>query len=181
MKRLAVPIIAAVAAAALVGLLAYGLSSREDDRSLDEAVVRNERPLAPSTPLPVLGDGSSTRSISDLRGQVVVLNFWASWCPPCETEAPALAETQRALQRSGSGTVLGVTRDDSTPDSLAKVREWKINYPSLRDVDNELARKYGSKNVPETFVIDPRGRIVAVSRGEIDREFLSTAVQAALR
>jgi cytochrome c biogenesis protein CcmG, thiol:disulfide interchange protein DsbE len=85
------------------------------------------------------------------------------------------------LERDGSGTVLGVTRDDSTEASLQKVGEWKINYPSLRDVDNVLARKYASKNVPETFVIDADGRIVAVSRGEIDRAFLDDAVSEALR
>jgi len=179
-KRHAAAIVAAAAAIAVVGLLGYGLSARGDDRSLDEAVARNERPPAPSSTLPVLG-GTSTRAVADLRGQVVVLNFWASWCPPCETEAPALVETQRRLQRAGSGTVIGVTRDDATSDSLRKVSEWKINYPSLRDVDNVLAKKYGSKNVPETFVIDARGRVVAISRGELDREFLHNALRTASR
>jgi cytochrome c biogenesis protein CcmG/thiol:disulfide interchange protein DsbE len=179
-KRLAVPIVAAVAAVALIGLLAYGLSSRADDRTLDDAVARNERPVAPSATLPVLGADAKS-SLAANRGKVVVLNFWASWCDPCETEAADLVETQRRLARDGTGTVLGVTRDDSTTDSLDKVREWRINYPSLRDVDNVLARKYGSKNVPETFVIDRRGRVVAVSRGQIDRQFLDDAVRTALR
>jgi len=179
-KRLTVPILAAVAAVALIGLLGYGLSARGDDRSLDDAVARNERPAAPSAALPVLGK-TVKQSLADMRGKVVVLNFWASWCPPCETEAPALVDLQRRLQRDGTGTVLGVTRDDSTPDSLKKVSEWKINYPSLRDVDNVLAKKFGSKNVPETFVIDAQGRVAALSRGEINRKFLDTAVKAALQ
>jgi len=179
-KRLAIPIVAAVAAVALIGLLGYGLSAREDDRSLDDAVARNERPAAPSTTLPVLGKRAK-QSLADMRGKVVVLNFWASWCPPCESEAPALVELHSRLQRDGTGTVLGVTRDDSTPDSQEKVSEWKINYPSLRDIDNVLAKKYGSKGLPETFVIDAQGRVVALSRGEIDREFLDTAMKAALR
>jgi cytochrome c biogenesis protein CcmG/thiol:disulfide interchange protein DsbE len=180
MKRLAIPIVATLAALALIGLLGYGLSSREGDRSLDDAVARDERPMAPSASLPVLG-GDAKQSLAGMRGKVVVLNFWASWCPPCEKEAPTLAEIQRRLERDGSGTVLGVTRDDSTEASLQKVGEWKINYPSLRDVDNVLAKKYASKNVPETFVIDADGRIVAVSRGEIDRAFLDDAVSEALR
>jgi cytochrome c biogenesis protein CcmG/thiol:disulfide interchange protein DsbE len=179
-KRLGVPIIAAVVAAALIGLLGYGLSSRGGDRTLDEAVARNERPAAPSSTLPVLGS-TAKRTLAGLRGKVVVLNFWASWCTPCKTEAPALAATQRRLERDGTGTVIGVTRDDSTPDSLAKVREWKVNYPSLRDVDNLLAKKYGSKSVPETFVIDARGRVVALSRGQIDQAFLDDAIRTAIQ
>jgi cytochrome c biogenesis protein CcmG/thiol:disulfide interchange protein DsbE len=177
-KRLTVPIVAAVAAIALIGLLGYGLSARHDDRSIDNAVAKNERPQAPTSTLPVLGE-STKRSLAALRGKVVVLNFWASWCPPCEDEAPALVATQRRLQRDGTGTVIGVTRDDSSDDSLKKVRDWKINYPSLRDVDNVLARKYGSTNVPETFVIDAQGRIVAVSRGQIDQAFLDNAIKTA--
>ncbi len=180
MQRFAVWIIAAVAAVALIGLLAFGLSSREDDRSLDNAVARSERPVAPSATLPVLGSDAK-RSLAELRGKVVVLNFWASWCDPCEAESADLAQVQTRLERDGDGTVLGVTRDDSTQDSLRKVGEWKINYPSLRDVDNVLAKKYGSKNVPETFVIDAEGRVVALHRGQIDKAFLDAALQAALQ
>lgn len=180
MKRLGIPIVAALGAILLIGLLAYGLRSRSDDRTLDDAVARNERPVAPSATLPVLG-ATAKSSLAENRGKVVVLNFWASWCDPCETEAADLVETQNRLERDGTGTVLGVTRDDSTADSLKKVSEWKINYPSLRDADNVLAAKYGSKNVPETFVIDRRGRVVAVSRGQIDRAFLDNAVKAASR
>jgi cytochrome c biogenesis protein CcmG, thiol:disulfide interchange protein DsbE len=179
-KRLAVPVACAVAAIAVIALLGYGLASRGNDRTLDDAVAHNERPAAPNATLPVLG-ADARSSLAAHRGKVVVLNFWASWCDPCETEAADLVETQRRLERDGTGTVLGVTRDDATPDSLRKVHEWKLNYPSLRDVDNVLAKKYGSKNVPETFVIDRRGRVVAVSRGQIDRQFLDDALRTALQ
>ncbi len=100
MKRFLVPVLAGAAALALVVLLAYGLTTRSEDTSIDEAVARGERPVAASRPLPVLG-GSGTRSLADLRGKVVVLNFWASWCTPCKAEAPVLAAAQERLERDG--------------------------------------------------------------------------------
>lgn len=178
MKRFLVPAVAAVLALGLVGLLAYGLASKSDDTSIEQAVAKGEFPPAPSSALPVLG-GDGTRSIEDLRGKVVVLNFWASWCKPCEAEAPLLERTHRSLQRAGAGTVLGVTYDDSTPASMQFVKENGMSFPSVRDVGTKLARRYGTNNIPETFVIDRDGRIVDVFRGQIDQAFIDRALAKA--
>jgi cytochrome c biogenesis protein CcmG/thiol:disulfide interchange protein DsbE len=156
------------AAAALVALLVYGLVAVGESTTIDDAVARGERPAAPDMRLPKLGGGEA--SLADFKGKPVVLNFWASWCDPCKDEAPALNRAQRKLERAG-GTVVGVTVDDSSPDSEAFVKEFKIRFPSLRDVDGELGREYGRTGVPETFVIDREGRVVAISRGQIDDDF----------
>jgi cytochrome c biogenesis protein CcmG, thiol:disulfide interchange protein DsbE len=174
-----VPIVVAVLGAALVTLLVYGVIARQDDTSLDSAVQKGQLPAAPGAgvSLPTL-DGSSRQSLDALRGKVVVLNFWASWCPPCENEAPVLERAQKQLASSG-GTVLGVTYKDDADASRDFMRKFKLTYPSLRDDRLDLAPKYGTTKLPETFVLDRRGRVVALSRGEVNQDFLSRAIERA--
>jgi cytochrome c biogenesis protein CcmG, thiol:disulfide interchange protein DsbE len=181
LKRSALPVVVAVLAAGLVALLVYGVVQRGDDTTLDSAVKDGQRPAAPGTAvrLPTL-DGSRQRSLAELRGKVVVLNFWASWCGPCENEAPVLERAQQRLAPTG-GTVLGVTYKDDASASRDFVHKYRISYPSLRDDKLALAPKYGTTKLPETFVLDKSGRIVALSRGEISQSFLARAINRAQR
>lgn len=177
MKRPGV-IVIAVLGALLAALLVYGLVQRRDDRTLDAAVRQGERPPAPDHVLPRL-DGPGSASLADYRGKVVFLNFWASWCPPCREEAPVLAKFQQAL--GDRGTILGVTYKDDPAASRRFAQKLGLTYPSLRDSKLQLAPQYGTTALPETFVIDPKGRLVALSRGEVTRQFLDHALREALR
>ena len=79
------------------------------------------------------------------------------------------------------GTVLGVSYLDASPDSVAFVRHYHLSYPQLRDGDGSFARSYGTNQLPETFVIDRAGRVVAISRGEVSADFLARALAKARR
>ncbi len=98
-KRRILPVIVALAGAGLIALLVYGVSHQAASRTLDELVATGHYPPAPnaSTRLPIL-DGDGMSSLGSLRGKVVVLNFWASWCQPCEQEAPLLERTESQLR-----------------------------------------------------------------------------------
>jgi cytochrome c biogenesis protein CcmG/thiol:disulfide interchange protein DsbE len=178
-KPRAIPILASLAGACLVGLLIYGVSAQSASRTLDEQVAHKRRPPAPDAahPLPLL-DGRSDASLASFRGKVVVLNFWASWCEPCQVEAPLLEHAQDQLEHHG-GTVLGVTYLDASPDSLSFVRRYHLTYPNLRDNNGAFAHSYGTDQLPESFVIDRQGHVVAISRGEIDQTFLNRAIALA--
>jgi cytochrome c biogenesis protein CcmG/thiol:disulfide interchange protein DsbE len=175
--RTSVPLVA-VLALALVGLLAYGVFSVGESTTLDDAVKSGKRPAAPARSLPALDGG--TGSLADWRGKPVVLNFWASWCTPCADEAPALARAHAQLRKAG-GTVLGVTVSDASSDSRAFERKHGVDFPSLRDVEDELGEDFGRTGVPETFVIDREGRVVAMSRGQVDDKFFREALPRVLR
>ena len=160
------------AAVALLALLVFGVARQGTDNSIDAAVARGERPVAPNSgmALPMLGS-SAKQSITDLRGKVVVLNVFASWCDPCKAEAPVLEQAERQLAKR-NGTILGVTYLDNSSDSEQFVRQEHITYPVVRDVSGNFVRGFGTTGVPETFVIDRRGRIAALRRFQLNSQWL---------
>ena len=156
--------------AALVGLLAYGVASKGTDTSIDDAVAAGERIEAPGAKLRVLGR-SGEAALADYRGQVVVLNFWASWCKPCTEELPLLERTQKRIAPR-QATVLGVNYKDVSDDALVFVRRFGLTFPTLRDRDGTYAERYAARAFPETFVVDRKGRIAARRRGPVDQRWL---------
>ncbi|MGH2947131.1 MAG: TlpA family protein disulfide reductase [Solirubrobacteraceae bacterium] len=167
-----------LAAAALVALLTYGVASVGPDTSLDEALQNGERVDAPVRDLPVLGS-DTTGSLADHAGKVVVLNIWASWCPPCVSEMPLLQRKHEEIEPRG-GMVLGIDTQDATEDALAFLREKRITFPSLRDRDREYGRELGVSGYPETFLIDREGRIAAMRRGPVTKQWLDEQLEPLL-
>ena len=152
-----------LAALALVALLAFGFFTKGEP-ALE---VGSE---APDATLPALaGDGEG--SLADYRGQWVLVNFWASWCVPCREESPDLEAFHRRHRDEGF-TVLGIDYRDVTADGLAFVREFELTYPMLRDRDGELYDDYGATGVPESYLVDPEGKVALLRRGPVDEEYL---------
>lgn len=96
--------------------------------------------------------------LSDLKGKVVVLNFWATWCPPCVEETPALNRLQKYIDSRG-GMVLGVSVDEDAAAYEKFLKDQSVVFPTYRDASKKSASDYGTSMYPETYIIDRHGRI----------------------
>jgi cytochrome c biogenesis protein CcmG, thiol:disulfide interchange protein DsbE len=111
-------------------------------------------------------DAPGRLSLASLRGKVVALNFWASWCIPCKSEAPLLERAWRRWQ--GHGVVLvGVDSNDLSSDAHSFMRRYKLTYPVVHDGSGTVAAEYGMPPWPQTFFIARDGRVVSQIYGQI--------------
>ena len=106
--------------------------------------------------------------LTDYRGQVVVINFWASWCVECYREAPLLEQAWRDFQDQGV-VFLGVDYLDTDKEGLAYMIQYDITYPSGPDIGTKISKTYGLTGVPETIFIDKDGKIAHVHIGPIEK------------
>jgi len=102
-------------------------------------------------------DGKPTK-LSDYRGKVVLVNFWASWCPPCIDEAPALNRLQEHIAPLG-GIILGISEDTDQAAFDNFLKTYNVNFPTYRDPTARIKANYGTQMIPESYVVDRSGRI----------------------
>jgi cytochrome c biogenesis protein CcmG/thiol:disulfide interchange protein DsbE len=163
-----------VAGAALVAaLLSFGLG--RDPTAIRSPLVGR---AAPDFTLPTL-DGASSVRLAALRGQVVVLTFWASWCTECRVEQPALNAVWDRFRDAGV-VLVGVNFQDSPPDALTYVAETRTTWPVVADPGSRTALAYGVYGIPETFFIGPDGRVEAKRVGTLSYDQLIQEVSQLL-
>lgn len=141
---------------ALLGLLAWGLKKAQAGPV--------ESGMAPDFTLKSF-DGR-TLTLSELRGQVVIINFWASWCPPCREEAAYLEATWRKYKDKGV-VFIGVDWVDTEKEALAYMKEFDLTYFNGPDIGTRIAQAYNIQGVPETFYVAKNGELRGVHIGPL--------------
>ena len=133
--------------------------------------------LGQSAPvIDLAGLDSAPVRTSDLSGRVFVINFWASWCVPCREEAPVLEDFATRHQSAGV-ELIGIVFQDTTRAARSFAKEFRITYPQAVDPSGRTAVDYGVRGVPETFVIDQRGVVMATLIGAVSKGTLDDVVR----
>ena len=163
--------------AAIFLLVQAGLPERAEDTASINAEGNRVAPevgfLAPSfTARSVSGD---TITLDDLRGQTVILNFWATWCGPCRVEMPELQQLYDLHENDGL-RIVAVNLAETEADVLAWRDTFDLTFELVLDPEQTLARRYAFRDPPSTFIIAPDGSISHIFFGPVSEEHLRTAI-----
>jgi len=147
-------------------------------------LIRTNKPTAVAgKPAPTFGQlpllGGGTLSSASLAGKPVVINFFASWCTPCEQEAPTLESLYKAYQAQGV-QVIGIDYEDLDADAEAFIKQNGTTYPILRDPAGTLATEFGVRGVPETYFIDRQYRFFSIGAGNPEGNQQGTRILGAV-
>jgi cytochrome c biogenesis protein CcmG/thiol:disulfide interchange protein DsbE len=135
--------------------------------------------LAPDFDLPLIGQEGNF-VLSQQRGQVVVINFWGSWCGPCRDEAPMLQRLYEEYQSQGV-LFVGIAVKDIESDSIEYIEEFGITYANVMDIGARMEEEYRTQGVPETFVVGKDGHITEFFFAQPRESDLRAAIEAALQ
>lgn len=164
--------IAALIVVGFLGILVWGMLNKQPITGLSGVTMVN-RP-APDFSLTTF-EGAKI-SMEDLRGKPVIINFWASWCPPCRIEAPLLERTWRAYKNRGL-IFLGINIQDRKEDALSYIREFDVTYPNGPDPTGEITIDYGVSGLPVTFFISRKGEVVRRWVGAVEPGVLISSIE----
>jgi cytochrome c biogenesis protein CcmG, thiol:disulfide interchange protein DsbE len=177
--KIVLPAAAVLVVALLIALLGWQVVRSDEGRKLGSKVNAGERPVAPDFSLDLLGGGGKLR-LSSLRGKVVVVNFWASWCVPCKDEASLLEDGWRRWRDEGV-QFLGVDAEDFKGDARRFVSRYGVTYPSVYDGHGSTIGHWGVTGYPETWFVDRQGRLVVERiKGPVTKEKLDRNISLAL-
>jgi thiol-disulfide isomerase/thioredoxin len=151
---------------AAVGGAAYWSRATPGGRPAAFPVTRSSEPMA-AADFELVDLAGRTMRLRDLRGRVVLVNFWATWCAPCREEMPALGTLADELGPRGL-TVIGVNYKEAKPGIEAFLKERKLAIPILLDKDGKVAERYQVYALPATFVVNRRGMLVGTVLGSRD-------------
>lgn len=135
--------------------------------ALTLSIAASAATIAPGAPAPAFqlhSASSSDLSLGDLKGQVVLINFWASWCGPCRQEMPVLEQLYKKYKAAGF-TLLGVNVEPKSADAEGFLKATPVSFPILFDPDSKVSRLYEVSGMPSTVILDRSGKVRYVHHG----------------
>jgi cytochrome c biogenesis protein CcmG/thiol:disulfide interchange protein DsbE len=159
---------------AVVALLVFGVASKGGNGPMH---VGDAVPTSTLTPLE---DNGADGSLADYKGKWVLVNVWASWCNPCREESPALQNFYEK-HRNENFTILGVDSQDTIEDAAKFIDEFGLSYPHLHDGSGDYADELGTTGVPESFLVNPDGKLAVPLVGPVTEKILEEQVAPVIR
>ncbi len=154
----------------LIGFFLYSIFPRTINSSQDESKANKTAQIAEGSEVPYFelqSINGNRRTLKDYKGKVILINFWASWCGPCNEEAPSLEAMYNKLKNEGV-TVVSISIDNNAANAESFVKKYSITFPVLFDPDETVAASYGLTGVPETFILTPDYKLLKHVIGPLD-------------